>query len=213
MIATATRTTVTQRIRAPPIRAGFSRLRRIDRLCHHASLLSPQAPELGSAAYATAAMRKENYQVFAGGKHSAATAMRSPSVSPGTALMGRDARSDRSRGGPLRSLGNRETEPFGEAGVAPVIHVQPIRRYEPFERQMFILVPMPHQIEAAKMINALLLRGGGSQRHNVVYMSLGDDPGNILRINQHDVGASRLKTCQSLAQPRCLRLHGFAVQH
>jgi hypothetical protein len=44
--------------------------------------------------------------------------------------MGRDARSDRSRGGPLRSLGNRETEPFGEAGVAPVIHVQPIRRYE-----------------------------------------------------------------------------------
>jgi hypothetical protein len=71
--------------------------------------------------------------------------------------MGRDARSDRSRGGPIRSLGNRETEPFGEAGVAPVIHVQPIRRYEPFERQMFSLVPMPHEIEAAKMINALLL--------------------------------------------------------
>src|SRR5207237_5753254 len=74
------------------------------------------------------------------------------SVSPSTALMGRDARSDRSRSGPLHSLGNRETEPFGEAGVAPVIHVQPIRRYEPFERQMFSLVPMPHQIEAAKMI-------------------------------------------------------------
>ena len=66
---------------------------------------------------------------------------------------------------------------------------------------------MPHQIEATKMINALLLRGGANQRHHVVYMSLGDDPGHILRINQHDVGASRLKTRQSLAQPRCLRLH------
>ena len=86
--------------------------------------------------------------------------------------MGRDGRSDRSRGGPLRSLGDRETEPFGETGVAPVIHVQPIRRYERFERQMFSLVPMPHQIEATKMINALLLRGGGNQRHHVVYMSL-----------------------------------------
>src|SRR3954466_253126 len=93
--------------------------------------------------------------------------------------MGRDGRSDRSRGGPLRSLGNRETEPFGEAGVAPVIHVQPIRRYEPFERQMFILVPMPHQIEAAKMTNALVLCGGGNQRHHVVCVSLGDDPGHV----------------------------------
>jgi hypothetical protein len=35
--------------------------------------------------------------------------------------------------------------------------VQPIRRYERFERQMFSLVPMPHQIEATKMINALLV--------------------------------------------------------
>ena len=127
--------------------------------------------------------------------------------------MGRDRWSDRSRGRPLRSLGDRETEPFGETGVAPVIHVQPIRRYERFERQMFSLVPMPHQIEATKMINALFLCGGGNQRHHVVCVSLGDDPGHVLRINQDDIGASRLKTRQSLAQQRCLRLHGFAIQH
>src|SRR5262245_60137159 len=101
--------------------------------------------------------------------------MRSLQLSPSTALMGRDARSDRGRGRPLRSLGNRQTEPFGEAGVAPVIHVQPVRRYEPFERQMFSLVPMPHQIEAAKMIDALLLCDGGNQRHHLVCVSLGDD--------------------------------------
>src|SRR6476646_9078266 len=129
------------------------------------------------------------------GKHSATTAMRSPSVSPGT-LMRRDGRSNRSGGGPLRSLGDRETEPFGETGVAPVIHVQPIRRYERFERQMFSLVPMPHQIEAAKMINALLPCGGGNQRHHLVCVSLGNDPGHVLRINQHDVGASRLEARQ-----------------
>ena len=78
---------------------------------------------------------------------------------------------------------------------------------------MFSLVPMPHQIEAAKMIDALLLCDGGNQRHHLVCVSLGDDLGHVLRINQHDVGASRLETRQSLAQQRCLRLHGFAIQH
>ena len=104
----------------------------------------------------------------------------------------RDARSDRSRGGPLSRLGNCQAERFGEAGVAPVVHVQPIRRHKRFERQMFSLVPMPHQVEAAKMTNTRRLRGGGNQRHHIVCVSLGDDLGRVLRINQHDVGASRL---------------------
>src|SRR5262249_57697433 len=74
------------------------------------------------------------------------------------ALARRDARSDRSFGGPLRSLRNRETQRFGEAGVAPVIHVQPIGRHERFERQMFSLMPMLHQIEAATISDTLPLR-------------------------------------------------------
>ena len=72
---------------------------------------------------------------------------------------------------------------------------------------------MPHQVEAAKMGNMLGRRGGRDQRHHAICVSLGDDLGRVLRINQHDVGAGRLEARQSLAQQRGVRLHGFAVQH
>ena len=78
---------------------------------------------------------------------------------------------------------------------------------------MFSLVPMPHQVEAVKKGNMLRLRGGGNQRHHGTCVSLGDDLGRVLRIDQHDVGAGRLEARQSLAQQRGVRLHGFAVQH
>ena len=50
-------------------------------------------------------------------------------------------------------------EELGDAGIAPVVHVQFVRRDEGLERHMPNLVPIAHDREAAKQIDILLLGG------------------------------------------------------
>src|SRR5207245_10233672 len=73
-------------------------------------------------------------------------------------------RPSRGRGGPARGLGDRHSERVGEAGVTPIVHVQPVRRDEGVEWQVLGLVPVPHQIEAMKKTDMLPLRGRGDER-------------------------------------------------
>ena len=75
----------------------------------------------------------------------------------------RDARPGRGRGGPGHGLGNCHAERLGEAGITPIIHVQPVLRHECFERQVLGVVPMPHQLEAMKDTNVFRLGGRGNQ--------------------------------------------------
>jgi superfamily I DNA/RNA helicase len=77
-------------------------------------------------------------------------------------LKGRaSAQSWRDRYGSSHGLGNCRAERLRKAGIAPVIHMQPILRHKGFERQVLGLVPMPHLLETMKDTNTLRLGGRG----------------------------------------------------
>src|SRR5712671_1343229 len=72
----------------------------------------------------------------------------------------------RSRDGhrPARGFRNGKTKPFGKAGVAPIVHVQPVGRHECIERQPVGLLPMPHDGETAEDTDFFLFGHGGKIR-------------------------------------------------
>src|SRR5262245_4225963 len=62
---------------------------------------------------------------------------------------------------PIRrgGVGNCLCERFGEAAIAPVVHVQSVRREECLERDSLVLLPIAHECEAMKHVDLLLRRG------------------------------------------------------
>ena len=57
------------------------------------------------------------------------------------------------------AVGDRAREQLRHAAIAPVVHVQRVRRDESLERNMLDFVPVAHQREPIEQIDALLLGG------------------------------------------------------
>ena len=90
-------------------------------------------------------------------------------------------------------------ETLGQAGIAPVIHVQPVGRHERLERHVVVVAPAPHHLEAAEQVDVLLLRGGGDQLDHVLGFRLRDHFRRELRIDQHDIGAGGADFVEAIA--------------
>src|SRR5262249_32333557 len=89
-------------------------------------------------------------------------------------------------------VSDRARQRIGEAAIAPVIHMQAVRREECFEGHAGDVVPVPHQGEAVKQADVLLLGGGRDPIDHVFYIGLDNDPRRELRVDQHDIGPDRL---------------------
>ena len=100
---------------------------------------------------------------------------------------------------PLRGLGDGQPEALGHAGIAPVVHVQPVGRHERLERHVIDLAPALHHVEAAEQIDVFLLRGRGDQLDHVLGFRLRDHLRRELRIDQHDVGAGGADLVEAVA--------------
>jgi hypothetical protein len=57
-------------------------------------------------------------------------------------------------------VGDRIREGFGETIIAPVVHMEPVRRKECLEWHTIDVVPVPHESKAVKHVD-VLLRGNG----------------------------------------------------
>src|SRR5262249_25076263 len=85
------------------------------------------------------------------------------------------------------------------AGVAPVIHVEPIGRNKRLETDLIDIMPMPHDFEAAEEIDVFALCGRGDQRDHPLGLGLSDDLWRELRIDQDDIDDDRTNLCQATA--------------
>ncbi len=100
---------------------------------------------------------------------------------------------------PLDGFGDGHAEALGHAGIAPVVHVQPVGRHERLERHMVVIAPTLHHVEAAEQVDILRLRGGGDQFDHVLGFRLGDHFRRELRIDQHDIGADGADLVEAVA--------------
>ena len=104
----------------------------------------------------------------------------------------------------LRRFGDGVAETLRHAGIAPVVHVQPVGRHERLERQVIDVTPVAHQLETAEQVDILLLRGRGDKRNHGLGVRLGNDLRRELRIDQHDIGADRMDLREPLTDQQAM---------
>src|SRR6516162_7964314 len=71
-------------------------------------------------------------------------------------------------------IGDRIRQRFGETAVAPVVHMQAIRREKYLERDAVDVVPVPHEGEAAKHVDVPLLGRARNELDHVCNFRLCD---------------------------------------
>src|SRR5215813_13556593 len=89
-------------------------------------------------------------------------------------------------------IGDRIRQRFGETAVAPVVHMQAIRRERYLERDAVDVVPVPHEGEAVKHVDVLLLGRARNELDHVRNFRLCDHLRRELRIDQNHIGADGL---------------------
>ena len=102
---------------------------------------------------------------------------------------------------------------LGQAGIAPVVHVEPVSRHERFEGQFLGIVPPAHHGEAVEQADLFLLGDFRQQRHHVIGGRLRDHPRRELRIDENDVGADRLQPRNAFMQQRAAGIEWAVAQH
>src|SRR5262245_2448075 len=88
-------------------------------------------------------------------------------------------------------VADRIHQRFGETVVAPVVHMQQIRRQEYLERDAVNVVPVPHEREAVKHVDVLLLGRTRNELDHVCTFRPREHLRRELRIDQNDIGADR----------------------
>ena len=89
----------------------------------------------------------------------------------------------------LRGFGDGVSETLRHAGIAPVVHVQPVGRHERLEGHVIDVHPVAHHFETAEQIDIFLLCGRGDKRNHGLGIRLGNDLRCKLRVDEYDVGA------------------------
>ena len=98
-----------------------------------------------------------------------------------------------------RGFMDRAGEKLGDAAVAPVVHVQLVRRQERAERNVFGQPPVTHHGEPLEQVDVGFLGGEVDQIDHAVDVVLGDHLGRILRIDQHHVHAGLAQPLEAVA--------------
>src|SRR6202795_5147720 len=90
-------------------------------------------------------------------------------------------------------------EQLREAGITPVVHVQAVGDDETVDRDILLLVPVAHPLEARKHADVAQFGDPAEQPHHLAgAFSLGIDRGGVLRIDQHQIGAGFLNPPDAL---------------
>ena len=58
-----------------------------------------------------------------------------------------------------RGFGDGVSETLRHAGIAPVVHVQPVGRHERLKRHVIDFAPVLHHVEAGEQVDVFLVRG------------------------------------------------------
>ncbi len=111
--------------------------------------------------------------------------MRRREVSAADQRAGGRRGSDRTGG----RFGDRGGEQLRHAGIAPVVHVQFVRRDEGVERHVLNVVPVAHHREAVEQIDILFLGGDCNLIFHAGRLGLGQHPRRKLHVDQHHIGA------------------------
>jgi hypothetical protein len=90
-----------------------------------------------------------------------------------------------SRGG----LRDSSAEQLSQASIAPVIHVQAVRRYKNIEGKMLHVMPIAHHRETLEQVDIFLLRGERNLLDHAFGFRLGNHGRRKLRIDQDYVAA------------------------
>ena len=116
-----------------------------------------------------------------------------------------------------RGLMDRPGQEPGDAAIAPVVHVQLVRRDERAERKVFGQPPIAHHGEPLEQIDVGFFGREVDQIDHAIGVVLGDHFGCVLRIDQHNIQARLAQTLETVAQrgvglvQRTIAQHGIAA--
>ena len=108
---------------------------------------------------------------------------------------------------------DRVGEEPGNTAIAPVVHVQFVRRGENAERKPFGEIPVAHHREALEQIDVGFLGGQMNEVDHAVDVMLGDDLRRILRVDQHHVGAGLAQLHEAVMERRGRLRQRAVAQH